>query len=270
MMLWTKIKIGAAIAAATAMLAGTGSFLVIEALAQKRRRRRRIPMGRVAVGCRAVDVAPAAASASTPGSVAPFDSPFLELVGCRIKEPSSPEAAGRSGSATERDVGRAAISGGAMDDRSRAGGESNGYTISVTPTNDPAGAKTVQADKSASDQPLVNELGQVGEYEVKVSAVGADSQAVASAAVHVVVNPLPSTQIVIDDVQPDGTIDFTNVMQYLNFQRQSTEGRWVHQLRFCASGQDDRRPGSAVAIHRAAPGEHLSISLRADKASAGW
>jgi RNA polymerase sigma factor (sigma-70 family) len=219
MMLWTKIKIGAAIAAATTMLAGTGSFLLIEALAQT-------PAPPAAVSgvpaaAAPVDVAPA--------SVGPFDSPFLELVGCRIKESvslklSADPAPQSSVTWVEQQYPQVQWT---VDPA--LAGNVNGYAISVTRTNDPAGAKTVRADKSASAQPLVQELAQAGEYDVKVSALGMDSQAVASAAVHVVVNALPSTQIDISDLQPDGTIEFTFVSQELNLNgRAITEDRFMN------------------------------------------
>jgi RNA polymerase sigma factor (sigma-70 family) len=211
MMLWTKIKIGAAIAAATTMLAGTGSFVLIEALAQ------------TPAPPPAASDAPAAVADVAPAPVAPFDSPFLELVGCRIKQSvslklSADPAPQSNVTWTEQQYPQVQWT---VDPA--LAGNVNAYAISVTPTNDPAGAKTVQADKSASAQPLVEELGPAGEYDVKVSALGADSHAVASAAVHVSVNPLPSTQIMIDDVRPDGTTGFTCVMQSLNLTGQAVK-----------------------------------------------
>jgi RNA polymerase sigma factor (sigma-70 family) len=219
MMFWTKIKIGAAIAAATTLLAGTGSFVLMEALAQTP-----APPAAVSDAPAALDVAPG------PASVAPFESPFLELVGCRIKQSVSlklsPDPAPQANVTwIEQQYPQVqwTVDPALME-------KVNGYAISITPTNDPAGAKTVRADKSASAQPLMEELGRAGEYDVKVSSLGADSQALASAAVHVVVNPLPSTQITISDVQPDGTIAFTFVGQELNI-----SGRAVTDYRFINS-----------------------------------
>ncbi|MGD0388115.1 MAG: sigma-70 family RNA polymerase sigma factor [Tepidisphaeraceae bacterium] len=208
MMLWTKIKIGAAIAAAMTMLAGTGSVLLIEALAEP-------PAPPASVSDGAADVAPA------PASVAPFASPFLELVGCRIKQSVSLKLSADpvpQANVTWVEQQYPLVQ---WTVDPTVAGKVNGYAISVTPTSDPAGVKTVQADKSASAEPLVEELGRAGEYDVKVSAMGADSQAVASAAVHVLVNPLPSTQIMIDDIRPDGATEFACVMQSLNLTGQA-------------------------------------------------
>ncbi len=50
----------------------------------------------------------------------------------------------------------------------------------------------------------------------------------ASAALQVVVNPLPFTQIMISDLQPDGTLRFTDVNQELNLNgRPMTEDRFM-------------------------------------------
>lgn len=206
MMLWTKIKLGAAVAAATTMLAGTGSFLVIEALAQK-------PAPPAPVQAAAVvkaDVAP------VPASVAPFDSPFLELVGCRIKEPVSLKLSADPTPPTKVAWAEQQYPQVAWTIDPTLAAKVNGYAISITPTNDPAGTTSVQADKSAVVQALPEQLKLPGEYDVKVTGLDADSQNVASAGVHVIVNPLTYTQIVIDDIRPNGAIQFVDVMQQLN------------------------------------------------------
>lgn len=214
MMLWTKIKIAAAIVAATTLLAGTGSVLLIRALAD----------------------APAPVSDSPPppppaaaASVAPFDNPFLELVGCRMKESVSLKLPAK----TDRPTNVAWVEQQYPQvqwtiDPALAE-KVNVYTITVTPVNDPAGAQTLQADKSAEVEPLVEPLERPGEYNVNVRVVGADSQTLASAAVHVVVNPLVVTQIMISDLQPDGTIRFTNILQGLNLAtKPATDYRYVN------------------------------------------
>ena len=51
---------------------------------------------------------------------------------------------------------------------------------------------------------------------MRVIALAADGHIVASAAAHVSVNPLPLTQIMMIDIAPDGTLNFTTVAQALN------------------------------------------------------
>lgn len=201
MILWTKLKIGAAIAAIIMLAAGTGSVILIEARAD----------------------APAAPPAQSPGStapvaeaapsVSPYESPFLELVGCRIKETAalnlSPEPPAPV-EATWIQQQYPVIEWSLNPDVASSVAQ---YTITITPKDDPAGAQTITADKSVSAQALVKELADPGEYNIQVSAVGAGSATLASATVHAIIKPLPSTQIVIDDVQPDGTIRFATVTQ---------------------------------------------------------
>ncbi|MGD0464151.1 MAG: sigma-70 family RNA polymerase sigma factor [Tepidisphaeraceae bacterium] len=240
MMLWTKIKIAAAIIATTTLFAGTGSVLLIRALADAPAPDSNLP-----------PPPPPAAAASA----APFDTPFLELVGCRIKQSVSlklPADTNHPTSVTwvEQQYPQVQWSiDPALADKV------GGYTITVTPLNDPAGAQTLRADKSAQVQSLVEQLKRPGEYNLTVSAVTADSQAIASAALHVVVNPLPYTQISISDIQPDGTIRFTYVNQELNLNGHPlTEDRFMNSdfvhvekmtddqgkpLRFTASHQGD-------------------------------
>ncbi len=205
-MFWTKIKIAAAIVAATTLLAGTGSVLLIRAMAD----------GAGGVSDSPPPPPPPPSAAAEPASVAPFDSPFLELVGCRIKQSGSVKLPAETDRTTninwvEQQYPQVQWS---LDPALAQ--KVNGYTITVTPANDPTGVQTLAADKSADVQPLVEQLERPGEYNVNVSAVGADSRAVASAAVHVVVKPLMFTQIAISDLQPDGAIRFTTVMQGLN------------------------------------------------------
>ena len=83
-------------------------------------------------------------------------------------------------------------------------------------TTDPAGAQTIRADKSATVQSLVDQIALPGDYDIKVIALAADGRIVASAAAHVSVNPLPMTQIMMADIAPDGTLNFTSVAQALN------------------------------------------------------
>ena len=184
MILWTKLKIGAAIAAIIMLAAGTGSVILIEARAD----------------------APAP-------SVSPYESPFLEFVGCRIKEtatlnlsPQPPPPVEATWIQQQYPVIEWSLN------PDLASGVAQ-YTITITPKDDPAGVQTITAEKSVSAQALVKQLADPGEYNILVSAVGADSATLASAAVHAVIKPLPNTQIMIDDVQPDGTIRFATVTQ---------------------------------------------------------
>jgi RNA polymerase sigma factor (sigma-70 family) len=214
MMLWTKIKIAAAIVTATTLLAGTGSVLLIRALAES-----------PALDLNSSSPPPPAATASA----MPFDSPFLELVGCRIKQSASLRLSADAPRPVEVSWVEQQYPQVQWSIDPALAQKVSGYTITVTPTSDPAGARTLQADKSAQVQPLVEQLMRPGEYNVTVRAVTADSQTLASAALHVVVNPLPSTQIVFSDLQPDGTLRATGVVQALNLNgRPMTEDRFIN------------------------------------------
>jgi RNA polymerase sigma factor (sigma-70 family) len=208
MMLWTKIKIGAAIAAATTMLAGTGSFVLIEALAQT-------PAPPAAVSGAPAAVTPADVAA-TPASVTPFDSPFLQLVGCRIMQPVTlklsaqpPPASNVEGVAHQYSVVTWNIDSTLMPNV-------NGFSITVAPTNDPTNVRTIQADKSADRQAVAGLLALPGEYDVNVSAIDSNSKVIASAGAHVNIKPMPHTQINIWDVLPDGMLQLVFVDQRMN------------------------------------------------------
>jgi hypothetical protein len=149
-------------------------------------------------------------------SVAPYDNPFFELVGCRIKETlrvklTADVAPPVEAKWVEQQYPQVQWT---IDPKLAANVDS--YSISVTLTTDPMGAQTIRADKSATAQSLVDQIALPGDYDVKVIALAADGRIVASAAAHVSVNPMPTTQIMMIDIAPDGTLNFTAVAQALN------------------------------------------------------
>ncbi len=167
MMLWTQIKFVAAIVVATMLLAGTGSVLLMRASAN--------------APASDLNAPPPAPPPAAPASAAPFDSPFLQLVGCRIRQSASLKLTADAGQPTTVNwIEQEYPEVGWSIDPDLAD-KVAGYAISVTPTNDPASAQTLQAAKSAQLQSLVKELERPGEYDVKISAMSADSQPIASA-----------------------------------------------------------------------------------------
>ncbi len=206
MMFLTKVKIAVGLTAAAMFLAGTGSLVAIRALGQTPSPDA-VPPPAPMTAMQSAPVAP---------SVAPYDNPFFELVGCRIKETlrlklTADVAPPVEATWVEQQYPQIQWT---IDPNLAAKVES--YSISVTLTTDPAGAQTIRADKSALAQPLVDQIALPGDYDVKVIALAADGHIVASAAARVSVNPLPMTQIMMIDIAPDGTLNFSCVAQALN------------------------------------------------------
>jgi RNA polymerase sigma factor (sigma-70 family) len=215
MMFWTKIKTAIAITAATLMLAGTGT-VVLRVMAETPAPQPEPP--------------PALANAEpAPESVASYDSPFLELVGCRIKETTTINLTANPSKPVEvawveqqYPVVKWTI---APDLAAKV----NTYSVSVASKNDPSETQTVSADKSALERQLAEQL-KPGDYLVKVSALAADSTVLASGQAHIVIDPLPLTQIMITDITPDGGDQFTSVIQSLN-----SSGAAMSKFRFMNS-----------------------------------
>jgi len=206
MMLWTKIKISMGLAAAI-LLAGTGSVVVMRAMGQT---------PSPDVGAIPAPVEEPVRPAPVAASVAPYDSPFLELVGCRIKETLRVKLTADVAPPVEATWVELQYPQDQWTIDPDLAAKVENYSISVTLTTDPAGAQTIRADKSATVQSLVEQIALPGDYDVRVIALAADGQIVASAAAHVLVNPLPMTQIMFADIAPDGKLNFTAVAQALN------------------------------------------------------
>jgi RNA polymerase sigma factor (sigma-70 family) len=204
MMFITKVKLAVGIMAASIFVVGTSSFVAIRAMGQT-------PPTDVAAPPSLIAVAPIA-----PPSVVPYDNPFFELVGCRIKETlrvklTADVAPPVEATWVEQQYPQLQWT---IDPNLAAKVES--YSISVALRTDPAVAQTIRADKSATAQSLFDQIALPGDYDVRVIALAANGQIVASAAAHVSVNPLPTTQIMMTDIAPDGVLNFTAVAQALN------------------------------------------------------
>jgi len=185
------------------LAAGTGSILAIRALAEPPADASQSPPAQPLQS---------AQDTNAPASMAPFDSPFLELIGCRIKQSVSfnladGQAAAKQVSWVEQQYSQVQWT---IDSMLRA--NVTGYAITLAPSDNPAAVMTIQADKSAATQALTDQLAQPGEYDLKIAAIGSNAQASA----HITVAPLPFTQIMISDIQPDGTLRFVEVGQQLN------------------------------------------------------
>jgi hypothetical protein len=202
-MFLTKLKIAVGLAAAALFLAGTGSLVAIRA------------MGQTTPTDIAAPLTPIATAPAAP-SVAPYDNPFFELVGCRIKETLSVKLTADVAPAVEANWVEQQYPQVQWTIDPKLAANVNSYSISVTLATDPAAAQTIRADKSATAQPLVDQIALPGDYDVKVIALAPDGRIVASAAAHVSINPLPVTQIMMIDIAPDGTMNFTTVAQALN------------------------------------------------------
>jgi RNA polymerase sigma factor (sigma-70 family) len=216
MLLWTKVKITAAVTTATLLISGAGIIAVMKTIDETE----------------AADSLPRPPAAVTPqpgapqaaNSVAPFESPFLELVGCRIKQSIPLTLSNQAQNVADVSLTAMEYNEVSWKINENLGGGVDSYSITVTPTTDPGAAQTLHADKSADTQSLGDLLAQPGEYDIKVWALGAHSKSIASTVARVNVKPLPYTQINIDDIQPDGLSRFAYVDQSMN-----NSGRVIRQ-----------------------------------------
>jgi RNA polymerase sigma factor (sigma-70 family) len=203
MILWSKIKAAAAVAAAVLLTGGAGIVVIDHVLA--------------------ADAPPAPAAAPTPAAdAAPADyltgveSPFLELTGCRINQTLNLKLTSEPQPQTtvkwyaeEYPQVHWTIAPDLAD-------KVTGYAITITPVDNPDAKEVLQSDKGTELQPLLDTCRQPGEYQVQLTANGADSKPLAQATAHVRVHKIPYAQIMISDFQPDGTIRFTYVDQDIN------------------------------------------------------
>jgi hypothetical protein len=219
----SKVKTTVAATAAAILLAGTGSFVAMRAMAQTQAPDMSPP--------RASSVQAPAPAPEPPvaGSVAPYDSPFLELVGCRIKKTLSLDLSADGGAPAEANWVEQQYPQVKWNIDPDLAAQVQSYSVSVTLRADPTGTQTIRADKSTEFVPLMHQMIFPGDYDVRVSALAANGTIVASDSAHIFIEPLPMTQIMIYDLAPAGGIDFTGVMQALNSQGQPiTEFRFMN------------------------------------------
>jgi RNA polymerase sigma factor (sigma-70 family) len=232
MMRFTTLKTASLVAAAVIVLAAGTGVVVKQATAAGPAH---APADATAAEApQPAPVAPtptAASGAADAKNLVGFNSPFLELVGCRIKQKveltisASPPAAQADQPPIvflEQQYGQVQWT----VDASLADRASGGFVVSVSPDADPASATSTKLDRSAR---VLNDAGpnEPGDYTVKVTAVAAgatDAAApVAQAIAHVRVKPLPNVQICINDIQPDLSLRGTTVVQGLNESAQAIQ-----------------------------------------------
>ncbi len=140
MILCTTLKLSAAAIAASVLLTGAGSFVLIKSLSEITAAQAvsQTPPPQPPGNPATLDQLPPPAPAPT--SVAPFDSPFLELAGCRIvqhvrlKLSAQPSAV----SAVEGVAEQYSVVSWSID--SALAANVNGYSVTVMPTADPTSA----------------------------------------------------------------------------------------------------------------------------------
>jgi hypothetical protein len=198
---WAKIKLVAAITAAVLVASGAGIIVLNRSMAASTD---------APIPVQSQAAIPPARDKNLVG----FTSPFLELVGCRIKQPVNfaltrkpPSEQQVSWTEQQFPLIRWSID----PDLAK---QVSGYTVSIASIDDPASAKSIAVAKDATE--LAQGPNEPGDYIVKVSANSAGANAIAESTAHITIKALPITQIMINDLQPDGAIEFTSVMQYLN------------------------------------------------------
>jgi RNA polymerase sigma factor (sigma-70 family) len=209
-MLWTFIKIAIA---AMILITSVGSIAVFALLETAPDQ---------SASAQPSPVQPISDATVPPNIGASFNNPFIQLIGCRIKEPitlklSPQPSAPATFSVVEQQwpVLKWTLD---PDLAVRA----NTFKISIAPTKDPADAYPIIAGKLVTEQPIGPQINYPGNYDVTVTALTADSQVLATAQSHIVVKPLPISKIHFFDFQADGSLRFTTIFQGLN-----TEGRPV-------------------------------------------
>jgi RNA polymerase sigma factor (sigma-70 family) len=213
MMLWTKIKMAALVTALLLLAGGSGVALVNHVLADDAAQS---PASPPAANSLPEIPAPAVAPPAPVDYLADAPDPFLELVGCRIKQTLNLKLG--SDAQTPSDIHWTDCQYDqvhwTVDPALSA--QIVGYTISVSSADDSTQAVTRHVDKSSDVQSLQNLISKPGDYLVKVSGDGNDGKPMAAAEANVSVDALPFTQIMIYDYQFDGEMNFTNVLQVIN------------------------------------------------------
>lgn len=229
-MFWNKVKFAGAFAAAVLVVGGGAGMILTGSHWEK-------------MTAIAAMTQPAKSQASNTGSVVltfdngdfkyiePFESNFLQLMGCRIQQPVKVEIRSKPGApapvANEYEQEMLAISLLMEPEIARAAQRCIGTIVSSEDGSD-AGKFELTSEigkhwESGSEfngvelKALFYHITPApGDYLIKFSALDSNNKPIASAVVPLHVQPLPVTQIQICDVQPDGQIRFLSVMQGLN------------------------------------------------------
>ncbi|MBN1341133.1 MAG: DUF3108 domain-containing protein [Phycisphaerae bacterium] len=155
--------------------------------------------------------------------------PFPELVGCRVKETVflsiSADTADKApeSEATTYEYGCLEIQ---WDVDPKLAERVGTFTVSIRPAKKGAQAVWSASDVAAGARSIICGVGKPGDkpaevhlkpgvYEVTVDA-NKGSDRIGRGLVRLRVKPLPMTQIMVDDIQADGTISFRNIGQRVN------------------------------------------------------
>jgi RNA polymerase sigma factor (sigma-70 family) len=202
MIRWMQIKFAAALTAAAVLAGGGGVAVVSYTLAQ---------------------TSPLPAPAPEPPPVEQavalptFSSPFIELMGCRIKQTIELNlSAGPQTDAPPAIVQQRQYPVLHWTADPAIAAKTAGYVISVASADDPTLVNTLQAGPAAQERWLEDSLRDPGRYVVKLSATGPDNKPLAVASTTVTVQPMTDMMLVIHDLQPDGVTRFIAVIQALN------------------------------------------------------
>jgi RNA polymerase sigma factor (sigma-70 family) len=211
MMLWTRIKVVAALAAVVVAASGAGVAVLNLALADD-------PS--------ASSPSPATQPMAAADNASDVEWPFLSLVGCRIRQTAelkltSPPAPLEEFQWTAEEYSQVHWT---IDPALAAGVA--GYTISVSSLNpgSPPSRTNITADRTVDTEGLKAAVQSAGTYSLTLTANGADGVPLASAEAHITVGPLPTTRIMINDIQPEGMIRYKFVSQSMNNSKQTIHG----------------------------------------------
>jgi RNA polymerase sigma factor (sigma-70 family) len=211
MMLWTQIKTAAAIAAVALVAAalGGGALAINRALADG-------SPAPIPAASQTQALAPMQAAPAEEAVPSAYDSPFLELVNCRVRIPIDLKpAANQQPTASVTFPAEEYPEAHWQPDPSWAAKLAR-YSLSIASPDAPGAAKTLRLPATAVSQPLVAYLNSPGEYAITLVATDAAGNTLASVSEDVTVNPVEFTQIAIGDIPPDGDMRFWSVLQNVN------------------------------------------------------
>jgi RNA polymerase sigma factor (sigma-70 family) len=211
MMLWTQIKTAAAIAAVAVVAAavGGGALAINRALADGSA----APLPAVAPP---PPVAPAQAVPVGEAAPSAYDSPFLELVHCRMRIPIDLKLAVKQDVTDSITVPAEQYPEARWQTDPSWAAKLAGYSFSIVPREASGAPTTLRLPASAVSQPLVAYVNSPGDYSITLVATDAAGKTLASISEGVTVNPVEFTQIAIGDIQPDGDMRFWCVLQNVN------------------------------------------------------
>jgi RNA polymerase sigma factor (sigma-70 family) len=200
MIRWMRIKIAAALTAAVVLAGGTGVAILSYVMAQTS-----------ASQPSSVQPPPAAQADHTANS----NTPFVELMGCRIKQTIELQIPAALQAETPAFVEQQySVLHWAVDPAIVA--KAVGYVISVFSADDPSHVNAIVANSATREQWLKDLLRDPGRYVVTLSAIGVDNKSLSDASTVVTVKPLPYTVIQIHDFQPDDTDRLVDITQLMN------------------------------------------------------